>query len=557
MKKPVKYLWLALGGLVALAVAVVLVFALTFDPNRYKDNIERMAMERTGRTLRLQGELKLVLFSSLGAGVGGVTLSERGSQREFVSLQSARASVKLLPLLHGQVIVDALRVSGLKAEIVRNKDGTYNFSDLLEGSEAKPAAKPAPEKKGKSAPVKFDIAGITVDRASILYRDMSSGQEISLTDVKLHTGRIAENVQDKIELAAAVKRNQPLLEAKVALNATYSLKPDAIGLDFTAKLDDSNVKGKLSMARAAQPSCSLDLTIDRINLDRYLSSSEKKKSAAGKQEPPKKEEAAQDAPVDLSGLKGLNAQGQLQVGTLQVQGLKISKLKAQLKAAGGRAEISPHSASLYEGELSGTLSLDGNANRIALKETLSNVSVGPLLRDLAHQDRLEGKGNVALDVTAAGATVSTMKRSLAGAAQVRLRDGAIKGINIAELLRKARAAAGKQSGQAADSKERTDFSELSASFSIKNGVAHNEDLDVKSPLLRIGGSGDIDIGRSAINYVVRASVVGTTSLTVPVKLAGPLDAMKYEVDYRAVAGDLAKSKVGDKVRDRLKGLLGR
>jgi AsmA protein len=148
-----------------------------------------------------------------------------------------------------------------------------------------------------------------------------------------------------------------------------------------------------------------------------------------------------------------------------------------------------------------------------------------------------------------------MKRSLAGTAKVRLRDGAIKGIDIAELLRKARAAAGKQSGQAADSKERTDFSELSASFSIKNGVAHNEDLDAKSPLLRIGGSGDIDIGRSTINYVAKASVAG--GLTVPVKLAGPLDAMKYEVDYRAVAGDLAKSKVGDKVRDRLKGLLGR
>ena len=61
-------------------------------------------------------------------------------------------------------------------------------------------------------------------------------------------------------------------------------------------------------------------------------------------------------------------------------------------------------------------------------------------------------------------------------------------------------------------------------------------------------------------------------LTVPVKLSGPLDAMKYEVDYRAVAGDLAKSKVGgqakeaieknrgkieDTVRDRLKGLIGR
>jgi len=553
MTKPLKYLGLALGGVVVLLVAVVLVFALTFDPNRYKDDIERMAKERTGRTLKLQGELKLAFFPSLGASVAAATLSERGSNREFVALQSAHASVKLMPLLRGQVIVDAVRVTGLKAQIVKNKDGTYNFSDLLEGRAEKPAAKPASEKKDQSTPVIFDIAGMDMERAAVAYRDANTGQEISLSDLKLHTGRIAENAQGKIELAAAAKRNQPPLEAKIALHGTYSLKPDSIGLDFTAKLDESNIRGKLEMARTAQPSYHFDFDIDRLNLDRYLASSEKKPEAA-KQEPAQRE-AAKDAAVDLSGLRGLNAQGRLQVGALQVQGLKLLQLKAQLKAAGGRAEISPHSASLYEGELSGALSLDGNANRIALKETVSNVSLGPLLRDFAHQDRLDGTGNVALELTAAGATVNTMKRSLAGSAKVQLRDGAIKGINIAELLRKARAAAGKQSGQAADSKERTDFSELSASFTIKNGVAHNEDLDIKSPLLRIGGSGDIDIGRSTINYVAKASVGG--GLTVPVKLAGPLDAMKYEVDYRAVAGDLAKSKVGDKVRDRLKGLLGR
>src|SRR6267143_305038 len=518
MKKPIKYLWLVLGGVVALVAAGIVVFALTFDPNRYKDDIERIAKERTGRTLKLQGELKLAVFPTLGAGVGGVTLSERGSGREFLRLESAHASVKLLPLLHGQVIVDAVRVSGLRAQLVRNKDGSYNFSDLLEGK----AEKPGPKRKEQSAPVIFDIAGVDIDRAAVAYRDTSTGQEISLSDLNLHTGRIAGNAQGKIEF---------------------------IDLDFTAKLDESNIRGKLGMARTAQPSYRFDLDIDRLNLDHYLAAGEKKPEAA------KQDSPTQDAAVDLSGLKGLNAQGQLQVGALQVQGVKLSRLKAQLKAAGGRAEISPHSASLYEGELSGALSLDGNANRIALKETFSNVSIGPLLRDVAHQDRLEGKGNVALDVTAAGATVNTMKRSLAGSARVQLRDGAIKGIDIAELLRKAHAAVGKQSGQAADSKERTDFSQLSASFTIKNGVAHNEDLDIKSPLLRIGGSGDIDIGRSTISYLVKASVVG--DLTVPVKLGGPLDAMKYEVDYRAVAGDLAKTRVGDKVRDRLKGLLGR
>src|SRR5947207_9023419 len=321
MKKPVKYLWLALGGIAALLAAGILVFALTFDPNRYKDDIQRMAMERTGRTLRLQGELKLVFFPSLGAGVGGVTLSERGSQREFISLQSARASVKLMPLLRGQVIVDTVRRSGFRAQLVKNKDGSYNFSDLLEGKAEKPVSK----SKQQSAPVRFDIAGVDIDRAAVAYRDTGTGQEISLSDLQLHTGRIAGNAQGKIEFA---------------------------DLDFTARLDESSIKGKLAMARTAQPSYRFDLDIDRINLDHYL--------AAGENKP--------DAAVDLSGLKGLNAQGQLQIGALQVQGLKISRLKAKLQPAGARAEISPHSASLYGGELSGALSLDGNANRIALKE---------------------------------------------------------------------------------------------------------------------------------------------------------------------------------------------
>src|SRR5712691_8237866 len=384
MKKPVKYIWLALGGVVAFLVAVVLVFALLVDPNRYKDDIERMARERTGRTLRLQGELKLAFFPSLGAGIAAVTLSERGSNREFVALQSAHASVKLMPLLHGQVIVDAVRVTGLKAQIVKNKDGTYNFSDLLEGKAEKPAVKPASEKKDQSTPVIFDIAGMDMERAAVAYRDANTGQEISLSDLKLHTGRIAENSQGRIEFATTAKRNRPPLEAKIALHGTYSLKPDSIGLDFTAKLDESNIRGKLEMARTAQPSYHFDFDIDRLNLDRYLASSEKKPEAA-KQEPAQRGEPAKDAAVDLSGLRGLNAQGRLQVGALQVQGLKLLQLKAQLKAAGGRAEISPHSASLYEGELSGALSLDGNTNRIALKETVSNVSLGPLLRDFAHQ----------------------------------------------------------------------------------------------------------------------------------------------------------------------------
>ena len=573
-------LWLV-GGLILLAGVAVAIFAATFDPNRYRDDVERLVKERTGRTLQLKGPLEMAFWPSLGARVSGVELSERAADRQFLSLASAHASVALMPLLRGEVTVDRVRLAGLKAQIVKDKDGRFNFQDLIEPKPGdKPAAKPAP--KGESAPVKFDIAGIQIENAALSYRDLASGQELALSNFNLQTGRIAENAQGKIDLSTGLKRNTPPLDAKLALNGTYSLKPEAIGVDFSAKLDDSTIKGKVDIARAAQMSYGFDLNIDRIDLDRYLASSEKKQPRS----PEKKGESAkkqEDAPVDLSGLKGLNAKGQLQIGALQVQGLKLANLKTALNVAGGKAEVGPHSAGLYEGSLAGTLSLDGNANRVALKETLSNIAVGPLLRDFAEQDRLEGRGNVSLDVTAAGKSVNALKSALAGSAKVHLRDGAIKGVNVGELLRKVRSLGGNSEGQA-DAKEKTDFSELSASFAIKNGVAHNDDLEIKAPLFRIGGGGDIDIGKSTISYVVKATVVATTQgqggkeleqlagLTVPVRLSGPLDGMKYQVDYRAAAGDLAKSRVGgkvkegvdkrkeqieDKVRDRIKGLLGR
>ena len=572
-------------GLVVVVVAAVAIFAMTFDPNRYKGDIQRIVKERTGRTLELKGPLELAFWPSLGAKVSGVVLSEQGTAQPFVSLESAHASVALLALLRGAVIVDRVRLSGLRAQIVKDKDGRFNFQDLIEQAGEKPAAKA--EKKapdsGKGT-VAFDIAGVTIERAALSYHDLASGQEIALNDLKLETGRIAENAEGKLEFATTLKRNTPPLDAKLALNGRYALKPESVALDFTGKLDESTIKGKAAMARAKVAAYEFDLNIDKLNLDRYLASSEKKQEKKDEPAKPAPKDKEADAPVDLSGLKGLNAKGKVEIGALQVQGLKLAAVKTEIRAADGRAEVGPHSANLYEGSLAGNLMLDGNANRVAVKETLSNIAVGPLLRDFAQQDRLEGKGNVALDVNAAGKTVNAMKSALAGTAKVNLKDGAVKGVDIGAIITKARSALGSQQAQAADGKERTDFSELNATFAIKNGVAHNDDLDVKAPLFRVSGAGDIDVAKSAINYVVKAAVVATTKgqggkerddlagLTVPVKLSGPLDAMKYEVDYRAVAGDLAKSKVGgqakeaieknrgkieDTVRDRLKGLIGR
>ena len=191
---------------------------------------------------------------------------------------------------------------------------------------------------------------------------------------------------------------------------------------------------------------------------------------------------------------------------------------------------------------------------------------------------LEGKGNVALDVRAVGATVAALKRALAGTASFNLKDGAIKGINLAESFRKVKSVLGaKSQEQGASKAEKTDFTELSASFVIRNGVAHNDDLSAKSPFLRLGGAGDIDIGADKMDYVAKATVVKTAGgqgakdlaalggLTIPVRVSGPFDALKYRIDFAAVATEAVKQQVQkkveesvkEKVQDRLKNLFRR
>ena len=373
----------------------------------------------------------------------------------------------------------------------------------------------------------------------------------------------------------------PQKSVKIPVNgsARADLEKQSANADLNAKFDESTIQAKLGLAKFTPPAYTFDINVDRLNLDRYTKQAEQKpvstpteegKAPAPKPSAPapaaqKKEE---DTPVDLSFLKGLNANGRLQVGALQAQGVKLANLKAEVHAANGKLDIAPHSANLYDGSMSGAISAQADG-RVALKETMNGVNVGPLLRDAAQKDLLEGKGTVALDVNAAGKSVNAMKKALAGTARVALKDGAIKGINLAEVFRRAKTALGSADAKAqAREAQQTDFSEMTASFAIKNGVAHNEDLDVKAPLFRISGKGDIDIGNSTIDYVTNATVVATTKgqggsdlaqlagLTVPVHLVGPFDALKYQVDYSAAATQFAKSKAGERIRSAIEERLG-
>ena len=138
----------------------------------------------------------------------------------------------------------------------------------------------------------------------------------------------------------------------------------------------------------APQSIQFDLTLDRLNVDRYLGAAKGNAAASGSAPA-----AGAEEPIDLSALKGLNLKGSLKIGQLTASNVKAEKVDIGLRAAGGRVEINPLAASLYQGNLAGNASVNANTNRFTLKGRLGGVAIGPLLRDALDNDLLEGRGN--------------------------------------------------------------------------------------------------------------------------------------------------------------------
>lgn len=826
MNKVLKYSLFGLGGLILLLLVVVAIVAATFDPNDYKPLVVKMVQEKKQRTLNIEGDIKLAFWPKLGANLGKVSLSEHQSDKEFASVQGLKVSLALLPLLKKQLVVDTIYIDGARVNIVRYKDGTTNFDDLLSKDEE------------ESEQIKFDVDGVVITNTSVSYTDEQAGSRYQVSQLDLEAGHIALGEPFDMEAGFLLEATQPQVKAQVGISGNFMVDPDAghyvaKGLDasvegevvggkdvnikvagdidakpettellvdglklalsgdfdgakltadleapklnilkdevsgqtalvnfgwekgsdvargnleltdikgspravesggikggvtltqaggrkiesqfssplsanlekmvfdlpklagninlkdaalpggqlqgtfalklhadveeeransdfnidvdksnlkgnvqvagfskpdirfnltanqldlnkwlgktaapakeaktaeaakpadlsalndlklqgkvnigsivyeqyrlsnlsmnleadgkqlkvspFAVKLDDSSIKGSLGVSRYANPIYAFDVDIDKLDADRYITAPEGgKPETAAKSDP--------NAPIDLSALRQLNANGELRIGWLKLANVKSTNVRIKLQSEGGVAQLSPFSANLYDGAMSGALKVDARATpNIAFKQDMKGINIGPLLVDAINNDMLAGKGNLSVDVTTQGNTVGELKKKLDGKSALNLSDGAVKGIDIAGTLRGIKDKLNVLKGEstvAGDKAKQTDFSEMSATFDIKDGVAHNDDLNIKSPLFRITGNGQVDIANETINYLVKPTVVATlkgqggagieelNGVTVPIKVSGTFAKPSYALDFAGLGAALAEKKLLEKV----------
>lgn len=398
-------------------------------------------------------------------------------------------------------------------------------------------------------------------KVSALSLDLDVKQPEQAFKVKLSSplsGNIKAQQFNLNNLSVAVTATGDKLPNKsVSSEMKGSVQVDALKQTVQANLAggllQSQIKAKVGVKGFADPAIKFDVDVDQFDADLYLPKAPATASAGAKSKEPEQE-------LDLSALRKLNLDGSLRIGSLKVMNVKTTQLRVDVTALNGLVNIKPLSAKLYQGSVNGSLSVNAQATpSVAIIQNLNGVNVAPLAKDAANLDMLEGKGNIGVNLTAHGNTVSAMKKVLNGNFSLNLADGAIKGIDIDKKLLAAQAMLSKGGGatsetQSANKEEKTAFKEFKATFKVTNGIAHNDDLSLRSELIRVSGAGDINIGNDSIDYVAKAAITktpdGKGGITIPLRVSGPYTDLKYTLDYAAMLKEAVKQKVDAKVESK-------
>lgn len=362
---------------------------------------------------------------------------------------------------------------------------------------------------------------------------------------------------DKLDLQAQVQEAQsPPLALAVRGSALASAQRSSWNLAGQLNENRFTIEGS-AVTVGTVPAITARANFDSLDFNKLLGAPAAAQPAA--------QPTAADTPVDLAALRSVNGQFNLRAARLAFRQYRVADAKLDATLDGGMLRITDLQGKAWGGQLVAIAFADARASRVSIKGAATGVNVNALVKDVAAKDLIEGTGRVQWDLDTAGRSIQEMRSRLKGSASLMLRDGALKGVNLAKSLRQAKAALTmkQDSVQKAAQTEKTDFSELSASFQVADGVARSRDLDMKSPFLRLGGEGAIDVGRNRIDYVARATVASTSKgqdgaelaalkgLTIPVRLTGPLEAIDWKIEWSAVAGAAVQQRLEDKLSEKL------
>ncbi len=593
----------ALLGVLVLALALFFVF---FPKQLAAREAEKRIEEATGRELILGDNIDITFWPALGFSVDKISLSNPegfSTETPFIAAERLVFAVKLIPLLAGAIEVKQLIFEDAELNLEVGENGAANWLFPTEQS--------APEQqftledlrlddvrlidgainfKGEGEPMRLDDVDVrlalqSLDQpaqldAALTYREqrLEIEAEIGLPRAVLEQGQTPIQARlrssplnasldgafnaatgaltGKIEADGASLRQllawigSPLGQGggfgrfRVAAQLAHAGQETAL-TDASLSLDGIDASGRLALITQANGRLRIDGALDAgiIDVNPYLPAPAQ--GAAGGVEV---DAVWPNTPLDLSGLRALDANLALTLDGLKFQRMSFADVAVSLRVANGAADARLTRVSLYQGAGAARLIADGSGAtpRIAVELDVQNIQAETLLRDSIGFDRIVGRGRLRASLVGQGATQAALMRAWSGSASFNFNDGQWKGVNFAQMARALQQAL---SGQAAGEGGATDFAELAASFSVANGVAATQDLRLLNPFVRLEGTGLVDIGAQTIDMrlvprAVRSAQgqggdLAVAGLGVPFRVSGPWT----HVSFAPALGDVVQNQL--------------
>ncbi|NMV12459.1 AsmA family protein, partial [Vibrio parahaemolyticus] len=120
-----------------------------------------------------------------------------------------------------------------------------------------------------------------------------------------------------------------------------------------------------------------------------------------------------------------------------------------------------------------------------------------------------GTGNIDVNVTGKSLTPTGIKKNLSGTVVINFADGAVNGINVAQLIRENYAKFKGQKVEGTNEAKKTDFSAMTATLKLNKGVVSTDNMQAQSPLLRVRGKGTANYINETVDFTISTSVVGS------------------------------------------------
>jgi AsmA protein len=365
------------------------------------------------------------------------------------------------------------------------------------------------------------------------------------------------------ELLAKLAPPAPVTADPQALTALagsgqWALRGELVSLEgLKVTLDESQVTGSLSRTLGERPRTRFDLTLDRVDVDRYLEPEAAAPTSA-------KPAAAQPTELPVGMIRDLQLDGRARVGQLAYDGLKLTGVDVTLTADGGRLRLDPLRAQLYGGSLAGTIVVDasGDPARLAVRQQVRDVQLGPFLADFTDVRNITGRVTADLDLSGSGATDADIKRSLDGRLSLGLAEGLYKGVDLWYEIRRGRALLRQDAAPVRTGEAVTPLNVVELAGPVAGGVLTSDKFVAEIPFLRLSGRLRLDMPAEQIRGDLQAAIFETptfddgTSLPdlkgsrVPLTLEGPLSSPKVRVDFSKMVREAAK----EVAKEQLKGL---